>query len=407
MLDSPAFLTTSRLLSVAGGMALVAGVAYALAAGRSLDLSDGVLSLLRWYIIVSVVAVAIVNARFKTMADRVFGGVRAAAPDIALFAGVLERLEAERFEAPHLVKLRATLDVDGEPPSRRVARLARLMEQIDSRRNLFGRGLGFFLLRDVHLAHAVEAWRLASGPALRRWLHAVGEMEALSSLAGYRFERPAAVFPEVVAGAPLLEAGAIAHPLLDANAAVSNDVRLDTSPQVLIVSGSNMSGKSTLLRTIGINAVLAQAGAPVCARRLRMSPLVVGASIRVNDSLQDGRSRFYAEITRLRSIMDRTDEATPVLFLLDEFLHGTNSHDRQVGANAIVCGLADRGAIGLVTTHDLALTEIAATLGARGANVHFADHLTNGRLQFDYRMRPGVVQKSNAIELMRSVGLDV
>ena len=188
---------------------------------------------------------------------------------------------------------------------------------------------------------------------------------------------------------------------------VRNDVRLTGELRVLVVSGSNMSGKSTLLRTVGVNAVLAQAGAPVRARRLRLSPLEIGASIRIQDSLQAGVSRFYAEITRLGLIMRRAGEAPPVLFLIDELLHGTNSHDRRIGAEAIVRGLVERGAIGLVTTHDLALAHVADALGARGANVHFEDPLEDGRMRFDYRMRPGVVQKSNALALMRSIGLDV
>jgi DNA mismatch repair ATPase MutS len=177
--------------------------------------------------------------------------------------------------------------------------------------------------------------------------------------------------------------------------------------RVLVVSGSNMSGKSTMLRTLGTNVVLAQAGAPVRARRLRLSPLSVGASIRVNDSLQGGISRFYAEILRLRQILDLASGAPAALFLIDEFLHGTNSHDRRIGAQALVRGLVDRGAIGLITTHDLALAEIADSLGERAANVHFEDHLEDGQIRFDYIMRPGVVRKSNAIELMRSVGLEI
>jgi DNA mismatch repair ATPase MutS len=152
--------------------------------------------------------------------------------------------------------------------------------------------------------------------------------------------------------------------------------------------------------------VLAQAGAPVRARRLRLSALEIGASIHIQDSLQAGVSRFYAEITRLGLIMRRADEAC-VLFLIDELLHGTNSHDRRIGAEAIVRALVERGAIGLVTTHDLALAHVADALGARGANVHFEDVLADGRMRFDYRMQPGVVQKSNALALMRSVGLDV
>jgi DNA mismatch repair ATPase MutS len=184
-------------------------------------------------------------------------------------------------------------------------------------------------------------------------------------------------------------------------------VRLGGELRVLIVSGSNMSGKSTLLRTLGTNVALAQAGAPVRARRMTLSPLALGASIRVTDSLQEGVSRFYAEILRLRQILDETSGKLPVLFLIDEFMHGTNSHDRRIGAEAMVRGLVERGAIGLITTHDLALADIADGLGARAANVHFEDRVENGRIEFDYVMRPGVVRKSNAIELMRSVGLEV
>ncbi len=188
---------------------------------------------------------------------------------------------------------------------------------------------------------------------------------------------------------------------------VPNDVYLTRELSVLVVSGSNMSGKSTLLRTIGINTVLAQAGAPVRARQLRLSSLVVGASIRIQDSLQENISGFYAEITRLRQIMEHSGGSVPVLFLIYEVLHGTNSHDRRVGAEAIVRGLLNRGAIGLLTTHDLALAHIADILSPRGANVHFEDYLKDGQMYFDYLMRPAVVEKSNAIELMRSVGLEV
>ena len=421
--DSPALLAAGRIASVAGTLALASGIAYAMAAGRSLDLSDEVRSLLGWYFVSATVGVALVQSRIQPAAARVFKGIDSAARHIALLGGLLGRLEAERFRTARLAELRARLDVDGEPPSRQVARLTRLMEQVDSRHNAFAWLLGFFLVWDVHLAHAVERWRRTSGPKLGTWLDTVGEMEALASLAAYRFERPGDVWPELVDNAPRFDAEAIAHPLLNA-AAVANDVRLDAHPQVLVLSGSNMSGKSTLLRAIGVNAVLAQAGAPVRAQRLRMSPLAVGASIRIVDSLQDGSSRFHAEILRLRAILGRTgtsatslenasnaDESPArekaVLFLIDECLHGTNSHDRRIGADAVVQGLVKRGAIGLVTTHDLALTAITDALGPRAENVHFTDHLTNGKLCFDYRLRPGVVGKSNAIDLMRSVGFEI
>jgi DNA mismatch repair ATPase MutS len=320
---------------------------------------------------------------------------------------VLIRLERERFRCAPLANLRTALDAAGEPPSRRIAKLKRLMEYLDSRDNVFVRVAEIFILWTPHVAFAVEAWRRRSGPAVRRWLTATGEMEALCSLASHAFEHPADPFPQFTAQAPWLEAEAIGHPLLDENRVVRNDVRMGGDLRLLVVSGSNMSGKSTLLRTLGVNVVLAQAGAPVRARRLFLSPLAVGASIRVADSLQGGVSRFYAEILRIRQIVDLTTGPLPVLFLVDEFLHGTNSHDRRLGAEALVRSLVKRGAMGLITTHDLALADIVEVLGAQAANVHFEDRIEGGEIHFDYIMRPGVVRKSNAIELMRSVGLEI
>jgi DNA mismatch repair ATPase MutS len=234
----------------------------------------------------------------------------------------------------------------------------------------------------------------------------VGEIEALCSLASHAFEHPNDPFPEFSSESRCLEAEGAAHPLLDEKRAVRNDVSLSDGLRLLVVSGSNMSGKSTLLRTVGVNVVLAQAGAPVRARRLLLSPLAIGASIRITDSLQDGISHFYAEILRIRQIVELTAGPLPVLFLIDEFLHGTNSHDRRVGAEALATSLLNRGAMGLITTHDLALAHIVETSGT-AANVHFEDQLVDGRIHFDYVMQPGVVRKSNALELMRSVGLEI
>ena len=235
----------------------------------------------------------------------------------------------------------------------------------------------------------------------------MGEFEALSSLASFSFEHPKDPFPEIVEGKVCFEGLGLGHPLLPESDCVRNDVRLDRERQVLLVSGSNMSGKSTLLRTVGTNAILAMAGAPVRAESLRLSPLNVGASIRVTDSLESGVSRFYAEITRIRRLMDMTSGDSTLLFLLDELLHGTNSHDRRIGAEAIVRRLVEKGAIGMVTTHDLAIANIEDDLKPRVANVHLQDHLENGKMKFDYKLRPGVVEHSNAIELMRSIGLEV
>jgi hypothetical protein len=328
--------------------------------------------------------------------------------DLRILSLMLERLERESFESPLLRRLRATLDIQGLPASRRIARLVRWIDLLDSADHIFVRFIRPVVLWDEQVAMGIEAWRRETGSHVGPWLAAIGDLEALSSFASFAFEHPQYAFPELLDSAePLFEAEGLQHPLLSPLKCVANDVRLGGELRLLIVSGSNMSGKSTLLRSIGLNAVLAWAGAPVAAARLRTSPLRTGASIRAVDSLQDGKSRFYAEITRLRQIVDLASGGGQVLFLLDEVLSGTNSHDRRIGASAVVRGLVERGAIGLITTHDLALADLETDLGGRAVNVHFEDHVEDGRIEFDYRLRPGVVSRSNALELMRAVGLQV
>ena len=342
--------------------------------------------------------------------------------DFELLSPILTRLEQERFRSDKLAAIRSSLDADGLPPSRQLARFARLADMLDWRRGemvlvllilaMFQPAvliLPFsFLLWSTQMAFALEDWRTTCGTAIGRWVGAVGELEALSALAGYAYEHPSDPFPEIVdEEVATFDGQDLGHPLIPSNQGVRNSVRLGAEPQLLVVSGSNMSGKSTLLRTVGVNAVMALAGAPVRARRLRLSVVAIGATLRIQDSLQAGTSRFYNEIRRIRQIKDLTAGVHPALFLLDEVLHGTNSHDRAVGAEAIVRGLIDRGAIGLATTHDLALAEVADKLAPRAVNVHFEDDIREGKVVFDYKMRAGVVSKSNALELMRAVGLEV
>jgi hypothetical protein len=327
--------------------------------------------------------------------------------DLVLLAELLRRLEREPFETPLLLRLVKSLETGGLPASKQIRRLARLLQVLDYQRNQVFMPLAILWLWTIQLAVRIDAWRSDSGLKIGRWLESIGEFEALCALAAYAAENPRDTFPELAGGAACFEAVAIGHPLIDDDACVPNDVSLGGESRVLIVSGSNMSGKSTLLRTVGINAVLALAGAPVRAERLRIAPLAVGATLRIQDSLQAGKSRFYAEITRVRMLVDRSRGPLPLLFLFDELFHGTNSHDRCVGAESVVRGLISHGAIGLVTTHDLALAQIADNLAPRAANVHFEDRLIAGQLVFDYRMRPGVVQHSNALALMRAVGLEV
>ena len=331
-----------------------------------------------------------------------------AARDLDILAHVLAHLERERFESQRLSALRAALGQDGVTASRAIRQLHYLAEMHDWQHNQFFAPLAAFLLWGTHLAHAIERWRTRHGSKISGWLAVVGEFEAFSSLSAYRYEHPDDAFPEIIDGGPATYNGdGLGHPLLPSARMVRNDVALAGDIRLLVVSGSNMSGKSTLLRTVGINAVLAFAGAPVRGSRLHLTQLALGATLRIQDSLQEGRSRFYAEITRIRRLADLANGPMPLLFLLDELFHGTNSHDRLVGATGVLRSFVERGAIGLITTHDLALTRIADDLAPHAMNVHFEDTFEGGEIRFDYRMKPGPVTRSNAIALMRAVGLDV
>jgi hypothetical protein len=360
------------------------------------------------FLLVAVVQILLV-ARLRRRVQAVLGGVERRGRDLAMLAHLLGVLERAAF-APGgtCARLQGELSnpaEGGNPPSQRIARLSNLIDVLESRRNQFFAPFALLLLWGTQLAYAIDRWRCASGPAIAGWLQAVGTFEALCSFAAYAYENPEDPFPEVVEEGPCYEGEGLGHPLLPG--CIRNDLCLGPEVRVLIVSGSNMSGKSTFLRTVGVNAVLALAGAPVRARRLRLSPLAVGATLRIQDSLQAGRSRFYAELLRLRQLVDQAKGPLPLLFLLDELFAGTNSHDRRIGAEALVKGLVEAGAVGLLTTHDLTLTAIADRLAPRAANVHFADHFEEGEIHFDYLLHPGVVQKSNALALMRAVGLEV
>ncbi|HZQ19757.1 MAG TPA: mismatch repair protein [Terriglobales bacterium] len=345
--------------------------------------------------------------RFKEAIEDVLLGSEHVARDLSLLLALLARIERQSFSDTRLKSLQHDLPSGNIRSSEAIAQLKKIINFSDSRHNFIIAVLDIPLMYSVQVAFAAERWRGAHGKALRSWLKAIGEIEALLALATYSYEHPSDSFPEFVEGDPFFDATGIKHPLIPSRACIPNNVRLCGGTRVFLVSGSNMSGKSTLLRTVGINTVLAMAGAPVRAKRLRLTALQVGASIRVNDSLQEGSSRFYAEITRLRGLFDLAGGNPPLLFLLDELLQGTNSGDRRIGAEGVIRALLNRGAIGLITTHDLALAEIGSALNGNMQNVHFQENFETGQISFDYKLRDGVVTKSNGLALMRSIGLEV
>ena len=390
-LVSPIVLATAGLLAV---LAIVTGFGWWVLGWRLA------------YFLAIVLAELILHFALKSFLHQVAHDIDRADVGLAILAQVLNVLEAERFLTPFLTALRSQLDTERHPPSWQIRRLHRLDAWLDSSlHNQFFVPFAFLLCLPIWLSHAIERWRATVGPHIAQWLDAVGQFEAISSLSGHAFEHPADPFPEIVNADPLVDAIGLGHPLIPVERCVRNDVRFGRQPQLVMVSGSNMSGKSTLLRTIGSNVVLAFAGAPVRATKMKLSPFVLATSVRVHDSLLEGASLFFAVISRLKGIVERTGGSTPLLFLIDEILPGTNSHDRRVGAEAIIRQLLHRGAVGLVTTHDLALTDIVEELGHIAMNVHFEDRLEEGRMTFDYQLRPGIVRRSNALELMRLIGL--
>jgi hypothetical protein len=361
-------------------------------------------------LIVAALAQLVFAARLRGGVRAVLEGVETPARELVFLTELLEPLETSEFESARLCALQKRLLTHGKPASGRVAELRRLVDLLDARRNQLFAPFAALLLWSTQIAHAIEDWRMENGEALSEWVDALAEFEALLSLAGYAFERPDDSFPEILEGQSItFEAEGLAHPLLGSEVGVRNDVAFGQEPRLLVISGSNMSGKSTMLRAVGVNTLLALAGAPVCATRLRLTPVQLAASVHVQDSLLAGHSRFYAEVRRLRRVYELAtgSGSAPTLYLLDEMLHGTNAEERRLGAERLVRALLDTPAAGLVTTHDLALTELAASLAPQARNAHFVDQMGSDGLHFDYQLRAGPATTGNALALMRSEGLPV
>ncbi len=394
-----------------GSLRIVAVVLPLLAVGTAVAASFGLAPRAAFIapFVLCVVALAALRPRLAPILEA------ASSKETALsrYAGMLAILENETFEAEALIALQKRLRESGASATKEMASLSRIVGFLDARNNeVFRFFIGPMLMWDLWCGLALDGWRRRAGRVAFGWFRALAELEALASLAGFAFERPDHCFPEIV-DEQTFESVACGHPLIEADKRVSNDVTITAPGYALVVTGSNMSGKSTLLRAIGINAVLANAGAPVCAKSMRIGRLVVATSMRVSDSLDEGTSRFYAELKKLKLVLDLARKAKAkdgegtVLFLLDEILHGTNTRERLIGARAILRELLAQGAMGAVSTHDLGLGDLEAEMPDRVKNVHFEEQVHGDIMTFDYKLRTGIVQSSNALRLMRIVGLDV
>lgn len=327
--------------------------------------------------------------------------LRGMAPELKTLSQGLQLVESQRFSSPHLLAFTAA--VKGSP--RVILRLHRWLRALEERNKEWFYAPSILLMAATQLCWAIESWRIQYGRRLRRCAEVWAEFEVLNSLATYAHENPDTVYPSFEPGHALYEAEGLGHPLIDPERCVRNDVRFNSTTRLLLISGSNMAGKSTLLRAIGLSLVLAFAGAPVRARSLRLSPLLLCASISVVDSLAEGKSKFMAEIDRLRRGLEAAQGEVPVLFLVDEILAGTNSRDRRAASEAIVRSWIQRGAIGAISTHDLALTELAQMPDLCGSNVHMGSRDGTDPMDFDYLLKPGVTQESNALAIARMAGV--
>lgn len=324
--------------------------------------------------------------------------------NIKVYSKLLEQIERKKFKSEYLLELKAKLTDDANRTAcQQIKELEKITEKISYRKNLYFILINIVTLWDFQCVIALENWKEKSGTLIRVWLDTIGEFESLSSLATIRYDNPDWVTPKITDQCHV-RAMDMGHPLIT-NDRVNNDFKLDDSTKVLLITGSNMSGKSTYLRTIGINMVLAYAGAPVCAKDFYCNIFNIYTCMRISDNLEQNISSFYAELLRIKTIVDAS-KTNKVFFLLDEVFKGTNSYDRHEGAKNLIIKLMNNEAIGLVSTHDLELGILEEESNKKIKNYHFKEYYKNNEIFFDYRLNPGISKTRNAMYLMKIIGIN-
>lgn len=366
-----------------------------------------VMNKVSWYLPVAALIAQFALLSYKIKERyRMFSIAENYADDLKVYYKMIKLFEKQRFKSPHIKKIKKEIkDKNGLEVFKQVDKLSSIIDAIADRRNFFYVFINILALWDFQNIIALERWKQKSGPVLIKWFDALGRIEALASLAVIRFENPDWVMPVICDGnESIIETKGIGHPLLTEKRTY-NDFTIDNKVKVLLITGSNMSGKSTLLRTAGINLVMAYAGAPVCARWFRATLMEIGTCMRVSDNLRENISSFYAELLRIKKIITEAETGKRVFFLLDEIFKGTNSLDRHTGAKVLINKLSLTGSIGLVSTHDLELCELERQ-NERIANYHFQEYYKDGGIYFDYKLRPGPSTTRNALYLMQLAGIN-
>jgi len=347
------------------------------------------------------------NRTINKYSEAVFTKTEKRATFLAAFSRLIEQMETLEVDTPQIKELKSELAKQGKPAYEEIATLSNLLSKLELRLN----GLPYFIMNaiffwDMYWLVRLENWKQKHQNNILGWFEAIGKVEALSSLAAVRYAYPEWVVPTLKEGDFYLSGESLGHPLIESEDRISNPINLPAPGRIWLITGSNMSGKSTFLRTVGINVVLGLMGAPVCAGKMALSPLQVATSMRTLDSIEENTSSFYAELKRLKMVIERVERGETVLFLLDEILKGTNSRDRHAGARALVTQLHKHGGAGLVSTHDLELVDLETELAGNVTNYSFNCEVSpEGKLKFDYTLTDGVCRSMNATALMRTMGI--
>lgn len=317
-------------------------------------------------------------------------------------------IENAPFKSPLLVELQKTYEGTPPPASQRIRQLKKILDRLDYRLNpLVFVPLSIFLYWDLQQVFSLEKWKTNNQHAIGKWYAALAEIEALTTLGNLHFNHPAWIFPQLSTDEGVLIAEEMGHPLIPADKRVNSSFSTQGLAQLALITGSNMAGKSTFLRSAGINTVLAMMGAPVCATKFTVSPMQVMSSMRISDNLEESTSTFYAELKKLQEIIAAVNKQEKVFLLLDEILRGTNSADRHTGSKALIRQLIHHRATGMIATHDLELAKLSTEFPGHIHNYHFDVQVADGELYFDYKLKEGVCQSMNASILMKKIGIEL
>lgn len=339
--------------------------------------------------------------------NKIHGTVNRMEKILATYALLMKSIEGDTYKSEMLTDISSRLVYKNVTASKAIKILSSHIGTLDQRATFTGILLNIFTFRDIRAAIAIEKWNAAYGAYMEQWFDALAQFDALSSLSGFHFNHPEYIFPQIADNYFSMEGKELGHPLIPRDTCVKNDISIMKNPWFLIITGANMAGKSTYLRTVGINFLLSCIGAPVCAESLTVYPARLVTSLRTSDSLVSNESYFYAELKRLKMIIDRLQNGEEMFIILDEILKGTNSADKQKGSFALMKQLIDNHTCGIIATHDLALGSLEEEFPEQIKNYRFEADITNDELTFSYKLREGIAQNMNASFLMKKMGITI